>query len=150
MDQPSLSKTARALIDIAWHFGTSGPNEDCCAGLSIPEFLALEKVSTTVDCPVHTIGTELGFTKSGATRVVNRLESKDLVQRVKSPADGRVCCVQITNQGKEVLLAANDLYNTEFQQVRAQMPAELKTDAAAVVQALAKGLKLLPSHSGKP
>lgn len=140
MSQSSLSETTRALIDIAWHFGASGSDGSCCDGLTIPEFLALEKVSTTPDCPVQCIGEELGFTKSGATRVVNRLEKKDLVSRVQSQEDGRVCCVHITSNGKKVLSSANERYTCEFKQIHAQMPAELKRSAADVVRALAKGL----------
>jgi len=140
MKRSSLSDTTRALIDIAWHFGTNGPNGECCDGLSIPEFLALDKVSTTVDCPVQSIAIELKFTKGGATRIVNRLESKNLVQRVKSEKDGRVCCVQITNLGKKVLFSTNDQYIAEFQKVHSKMPDELKKPAAAVIHALAKGL----------
>ena len=45
------------------------------------------------------IAKDLGFTKGGATRVVNRLEKKGYIRRQRSPEDGRVCCVDVTPQG---------------------------------------------------
>jgi DNA-binding MarR family transcriptional regulator len=56
----------------------------------------------------------LGFTKGGATRVVDRLEKKQMVKRVRSTEDGRVCCVQITTSGEEMLRRVNE---TAYQQV---------------------------------
>jgi DNA-binding MarR family transcriptional regulator len=40
-----------------------------------------------VNFPVQDVGLQLGFTKSGATRIVNRMEKKGL-QKIKSHADG--------------------------------------------------------------
>ena len=140
MAETSLSDICRALIDIAWHFGSKGPQGECCAGLSIPDFLALDKVATTSDCPIQSIGSDLGFTKSGATRVVTRLESKDLVRRIQSLADGRVCCVHITSKGRRVLAEADERYAREFQQAQSQMPVRLGRSAPDVVLALARGL----------
>lgn len=47
----------------------------------MPEFIALDKIFNTKNCPVQDIGLALGFTKSGATRIVNRLEKKGYVQK---------------------------------------------------------------------
>ena len=71
-----ISELSRSLLEIVWHFGPKGLNGECCDNLTMPEFIALDKVSSTKDCPVQDIGISLGFTKSGATRVVNRLEKK--------------------------------------------------------------------------
>ncbi len=138
MSQSPLSETTRALIDIAWHVAASGPQGQCCAGLSIAEFLALDKVARTADCPVQTVGSELGFTKSGATRIVTRLEKRALVQRVQSPSDGRVCCVHITRDGREVLAEANALFSAAFDEARSRMPSELGGVASEVIEALAR------------
>ena len=42
-------------------------------------------------------------TKSGATRIVRRLEDKKLAHREQDPKDGRICCVTLTGQGRSLL-----------------------------------------------
>ena len=49
------------------------------------------------------IGEALGVTKSGATRIVDRLEEKGYARRERDPHDGRVCCVGLTPRGEELL-----------------------------------------------
>jgi DNA-binding MarR family transcriptional regulator len=61
-------------------------------------------------CTVQEVGTAVRFTKSGATRIIDRLERQGLVQRRRSPDDGRVCCVSITSAGKIVTSKITDNY----------------------------------------
>ena len=53
------------------------------------------------------IAKDLGFTKGGATRVVNRLEEKGYAERMRSPEDGRVCCVKVTIAGEMLVKSVN-------------------------------------------
>ena len=105
-----ISELSRSLLEIVWHFGPKGLNGECCDNLTMPEFIALDKVSSTKDCPVQDIGISLGFTKSGATRVVNRLEKKGYVKKIKSHDDARFCCVDITEKGELVLKSTDSRY----------------------------------------
>jgi len=82
MTKGTISDVSRSLIEIAWYFGPKGLNGECCENLTMPEFIALDKVSTTPHCAVQDIGYRLGFTKSGATRVVNRLEKKVILKEL--------------------------------------------------------------------
>jgi DNA-binding MarR family transcriptional regulator len=109
------------LIEIVRHFGPKGLNGECCENLSMPEFLALDTISNTEHCPVQNIGQLLGFTKSGATRIVNRLEKKGLVQKIRSVEDGRVCCVVITPQGENVLASTDERYSKEIEHLLSRM-----------------------------
>lgn len=45
------------------------------------------------------------------TKVVNRLEEQDLVARIVDPTDRRVCRVESTAQGDELLMASRDRKN---------------------------------------
>ena len=72
---------SRALIEIVWQFGAKGPDGECCEDLSMPEYLALEAAALNDDCAVQLIGNKIGFTKSGATRIVNRLGKKGMYAR---------------------------------------------------------------------
>lgn len=89
------------LQDLAWHFGNKGINGECCGDLSLVEFMALKKICNSPSFSIQEIGNALNFTKSGATRIIDRLENKGYVTREQSLIDGRICCVTITHKGKE-------------------------------------------------
>lgn len=141
MTQNAISDISRSLIQIAWHFGPKGLNGECCEDLTMPEFIALDKVSTTSHCAVQDVGYSLGFTKSGATRIVNRLEKKGYVQKIKSHEDGRVCCVEITKSGERVLSSANSRYLEQFHTIVAKMPEHLVAETVRLLTAMANALK---------
>ncbi len=141
MKQPVISDISRSLIEIAWHFGPKGLNGECCENLTMPEFIALYKVATSQNCPVQDVGHSLGFTKSGATRVVNRLEKKGYVKKIRSHEDARVCCVEITKSGEKVLLSANFRYKEQFHSLVSKMPGHSLADIVEMLTAMAKALK---------
>jgi DNA-binding MarR family transcriptional regulator len=141
MNPVEMSDITRALREIVWHFGPKGLDGECCANLSMAEFLALEKVAETPDCPVQEIGRQLGFTKSGATRVVNRLERKGYVQKIRSNQDGRICCVVITETGEEVLRSADVGYFNQLERVFSRMPKSTTRQMKDMLVTLSRTLK---------
>ena len=141
MTEAIVSELSRSLIEIAWHFGPKGLRGECCDDLTMPEFIALEKVSMTPDCPVQVVGHPLGFTKSGATRIVNRLARKGLIDKVKSPQDARICCVVITEKGERILRSANSRYMKKFKELLAKVPPETVPEVMKAVTVMAGSLK---------
>lgn len=141
MTQSAISDISRSLIEIAWHFGPKGLNGECCENLTMPEFIALDKVSTTSHCAVQDVGYSLGFTKSGATRIVSRLEKKGYVQKIKSHEDARICCVEITKSGERVLSSANSRYMEQFHIIAAKMTEHSVADTVKLLTSMAGALK---------
>jgi len=141
MKKPILSDVSRSLIEIVWHFGPKGSSEKCCEKLTITEFMALDKVSTTLNCAVQEVGYSLGFTKSGATRLVNRLEKKGYVKKIQSNEDGRICCLEITSSGARVLALANSLYKEQFQKIAAKIPNYSMIEVIKLLNAIAFAIK---------
>lgn len=141
MTRNKASEISRALIEIVWHFGPRGLDGECCENLSMPEYLALEKVTESSDCAVQDIGVRLGFTKSGATRVVNRLVKKGYVQKIKSHEDGRVCCVLATEAGRKVLTSTHDRYSRQLEQLFSRMPEQLVPDMEELLKTLARAAR---------
>ncbi len=92
-----------SLQEIAWHFGSHGINGECCDDLSFVEFIALKHISKGDEYSIQEIGNILNFTKSGATKIINRLEKKGYVLRKSSPIDGRICCVASTEKGNTAI-----------------------------------------------
>lgn len=141
MTKGTISDASRSLIEIAWHFGPNGLNGECCENLTMPEFIALEKVSTTPHCAVQDIGYRLGFTKSGATRIVNRLEKKGYIKKLKSNEDGRICCVEITKSGEHILSSVNAHYMEQLQIIAGKMPEYTMEDVIKLITSMAKAIE---------
>ena len=112
-----ISDIYNSLQEITWHFGSHGVNGVCCADLSFVEFIALKKTHENNECSIQSIGKSLNFTKSGATRIINRLESKGYVIRENSPIDGRFCCVSITDKGTQAIRQIAKNYTSYLHEV---------------------------------
>ena len=138
MGPVEINELSRAMRQIVWQFGPKGLDGECCENLSMPEFLALEKVAETRDCPVQDVGLQLGFTKSGATRIVNRMEKKGYVQKIKSHEDGRICCVVITESGEKVLRSAEETYSRKIEQLFSMMPKESSPQIKEMLVAMSR------------
>ncbi len=107
MDTNSAKALSALIREITWSFGARGLKGECCGDLSQPEFRALCLASERQQCSMQEIAKDLGFTKGGATRVVNRLEKKGYIERQRSLEDGRVCCVQVTSFGSMLVKSVN-------------------------------------------
>lgn len=102
-----------SLQEIAWQFGSRGINGECCEDLSFIEFMALKRVYENAEISIQEVGNNLNITKSGATKIINRLEQKGYVTRKTSTADGRVCCLHTTYNGIQIMnsiISKNTLY----------------------------------------
>ena len=95
------------IREIVWRFGAQGIKGECCGDLTAPEFRALRLASAKDKCSMQHIAQGLGFTKSGATRVVDRLEKRGFLKRMRSPEDRRVCCVELTLSGSALVERIN-------------------------------------------
>jgi DNA-binding MarR family transcriptional regulator len=102
-----------SLQEIAWQFGSRGINGECCEDLSFIEFMALKRIIEADEISVQEVGNQLNITKSGATKIINRLEQKGYVAKKNSAADGRVCCLRATDNGNQIInriISKNTLY----------------------------------------
>jgi len=135
------SLISKSLIEIAWYFNSKGSHGKCCDNLSISEFIALDKIANTVDCPIQEVGQKLGFTKSGSTRIVNRLEKKGYVSKIISSFDARICCVVITKNGIDILTKFDILYQEKFERLLVKIPESLRNQTIDIVKKLAQAIK---------
>lgn len=100
----NISDVYNLIQDLSWYFGNQGFSGDCCCeDLSLIEYMALKKAYENKNMTILSIGNELNITKSGASKIVNRLEKKGYIIRIQSPLDGRVCCVRISEKAKSVI-----------------------------------------------
>ncbi|MFZ3130456.1 MAG: MarR family transcriptional regulator [Desulfosporosinus sp.] len=129
------------LQEIAWHFGNHGINGECCGDLSLVEFMALKKASEDKDLSIQEIGSTLNFTKSGATRIIDRLENKGYVTREHSLLDGRVCCVAATAKGKEVTTNISEKYTVYLDEMLKDLEPQMFENIKDVLEILVKAVR---------
>lgn len=101
------------IQDISWYFGNQCFNGKCCGNLTLVEFMTLKKIYEAKDNNIQNIGIELNITKSGISKIINKLEKKSYVVKRRSPVDGRVCCVEITEMGCDAIQKISKAY-TEY------------------------------------
>ena len=122
-------ETAMALIDIL------DAELQAQQGMSLVWYDALVHLE---DAPGGLGMTELAnrilFSKSGLTRVIDRMEAAGLVRRERPPEDRRVVKVVLTPAGLETLNAARAVHRRGIQEhfVSHIEPAELEALAAAL------------------
>lgn len=102
-------RLAGLVEDVMYYFGGQCIAEECCGEkISAGEFRALRTASRLDVCTMQDIARSASVTKSGATRILVRLEDKGLAHREQDRKDGRVCCVTLTEEGKSLLNRIED------------------------------------------
>lgn len=108
MDVERAKELDELLDEIVWRYGGQNPEGNCCEDISYVEYRALRLLARTEACTVQHLGQHLGFTKSGATRIVDRLERKGYARRERGQEDRRVCCVTLTEAGRALVESIAD------------------------------------------
>lgn len=103
MDE-EIRQLTELIEDLSYAFGSHNMDAVCCENISHGEYRALRTVSHTDICTMQDIAKSISVTKSGATRIVSRLEGKKLVCRIRNQNDGRLCCVQLSEEGKALMM----------------------------------------------
>lgn len=106
----NISEIYGMIQELSWYFGNQGFSDECCGDLSLVEYMAVKKVSEEDDISMQDIGIALNITKSGVSKIIDRLENKGYVLRKQSSIDGRVCCVAITGKGSGVIARIVEVY----------------------------------------
>src|ERR1700746_2053908 len=89
-----LERLARIL-------GQGCPDEVCCEGLSQRQCAILRTLVEKEGARISDLAASSGITPSAMTRVLEKLESRGLVERVRgAQTDGRAAMVRITADGR--------------------------------------------------
>lgn len=79
------------------------------------------------------ITTKMNVVKSRVTKIINGLERKKLVRRIKDPEDSRVYLLSLTSKGQEKLTEVNDFLKEIYSEVLMQMqPQQRKVTLSAL------------------
>jgi DNA-binding MarR family transcriptional regulator len=106
------------------------------AGMSLRWYDVLVHLETGEGLAMNELAARILSSKSGLTRVVDRMEEAGLVRRERSVSDRRVISVFITDHGRKTMRAARKVHH---QGIQTHFLAHLSAvDLAALAQALEK------------
>ena len=105
--------------------GQIGPDEVCCDGLSQRQTSILRVLVSSEGARLSDLAAMSGITPSAMTRVLEKLEARGLVERVRGThSDGRAAMVRITAAGRRTRKLLDQLMRGRTQQIMDSIPPE--------------------------
>jgi MarR family 2-MHQ and catechol resistance regulon transcriptional repressor len=96
-------RIAAGIHDMIAGFRCAGTGRLVKAGLSMTHMHVLWLLQHHGDLPMHRMAELLDVSFSNATGIVDRMEERDLVERIRVPDDRRVVLVRIADHGLRAL-----------------------------------------------
>lgn len=130
-----LERLARVLNRV-------GPDEVCCDGLTPRQCGILRTLADKPGARLSDLAKEAGITPSAMTRVLEKLEAQNLVQRVRGAADdGRTARVAITGRGREVRVSIDKLMRKRTRAIVTAIPSGFRPQLLAGLRVLIQSLE---------
>ena len=116
-----LERLARSL-------GQIGPDEVCCDGLSQRQCAILRTLVAQEGARICDLAASSRITPSAMTRVLEKLESRGLVERVRgTQSDGRAAMVRTTPEGRRTRKQLDDLMRQRTKRIVSSLPERQRT-----------------------
>ncbi len=129
------------IREITWHFGSRGLKGECCGDLSQPEYRALCMASEKSKGAMRMVAKSLGFTMSGASRVIDRLEKMGYAKRKRIPEDGRVCCIEVTPSGQTLIKNLSQEYDNRIDKIMSKIDPAMQEIIGTALRSFVKMIK---------
>ncbi|MFT2111681.1 MarR family winged helix-turn-helix transcriptional regulator [Marinomonas sp. 2405UD68-3] len=106
-------------------------------GLTIPQIVVLRSIAELGDVTVKKLSDQVSLSQATVTTILNRLEDKELVTRVRSNADKRIVHARLTNNSLKVLEGTPPLMHEKFISEFTQLQAWEQTQILSSLQRIA-------------
>ncbi|BDX02053.1 MAG: MarR family winged helix-turn-helix transcriptional regulator [Marinomonas sp.] len=83
-------------------------------GLTIPQIMVLRSIEELGDVTVRKISDSVSLSQATVTTILNRLEDRKLVERVRAQKDKRIVNARLTPEGRTILNTAPPLLHEKF------------------------------------
>jgi len=91
-------------------------------GLTLPQVMLLRAISEQGDVTVRKLSRDISLSQPTVTTILDRLEERGLVERIRSLRDRRIVNARLTPLGKEMLELAPPLLDERFMQRFSDLP----------------------------
>ena len=137
VDQEFVQHWWNELERLARILGQIGPDEVCCEGLSQRQCAILRTLVAQEGARIQDLATSSGITPSAMTRVLEKLEQRGLVERVRgAQTDGRAAMVKITAEGRRTRKQLDQLMRERTEQIVESIPKEQREQILSALQTL--------------
>lgn len=106
-------------------------------GLTIPQVMVLNSIDLLGDVTVKRISDEVSLSQATVTTILNRLEDRGLLERVRNAEDKRIVNARLTPAGKTALAASPPLLHEHFIERFEQLSKQEKARILASLQSVA-------------
>jgi DNA-binding MarR family transcriptional regulator len=126
----------RAELDRAERvLGRIGPDDICCEGLTPRQATILTILTAREGARLSDLAAAAEITPSAMTRVLEKLESRGLVRRVRgAKEDGRAAMVEITEEGRRVRGRIDAMVCDRSQNIMSAIPERQRAQVLAAIR----------------
>ncbi|MDQ3829650.1 MAG: MarR family transcriptional regulator [Candidatus Tectomicrobia bacterium] len=110
-------------------------------GLSVAQCYSLDAIGTHGQLSLNDLADSLYVTPSTASRTIEELVRKGLVERRQDPADRRAVCLTLTAQGRALFEAVRQHLVERQLAILQQIDASSRRDVLAALQKLSQAVK---------
>jgi MarR family transcriptional regulator, 2-MHQ and catechol-resistance regulon repressor len=133
---PTLNRQAqrlhRAVSDLVRKYQFRDRNEICCFGISVSQCYALEEIGQEGHLSMGALAGHMHLSVSTMTRVVDQLVEHGLVRRV--------CCVEPTSRGRELLARISGELLASERAILSRIPAENRGSVISALEELSRAV----------
>ena len=134
---PDLQQWSQELERLSRLLGSVGPDEVCCEGLTTRQCGLLRTLAAGEGARISDLASAAGISPSAMTRVLEKLEGRQLVKRVRGAgSDGRAATVAITPHGRQVRGKIDQLMLERTRNILSAFPPGLQPQLLAAVRLL--------------
>jgi len=83
-------------------------------GLTIPQVMVLRSIKLLGDVTVKRLSDEVSLSQATVTTILNRLEDRQFVERMRCSSDRRIVNARLTEQGEKILENTPPLLHENF------------------------------------
>ena len=83
-------------------------------GLTTPQIMVLRAIKKLGDVTVKRVSQDVSLSQATVTTILNRLEERRLIERVRSLSDRRIVNARLTEEGRKVLSTTPPLLHEKF------------------------------------
>ncbi|TVQ36648.1 MAG: MarR family transcriptional regulator [Spirochaetaceae bacterium] len=109
-------------------------------GLTGPQLVVLREIGATPDLSVGELARRVSLSQATVTSIIDRLEAKQLAQRLRSREDKRRVTLHVTAPGRQILDANPSFFQEEFVRRFEQLADWEKTQVLSSLQRLSEML----------
>ena len=126
----------RAELDRAEHvFGRIGPDDICCEGLTPRQTMLLKVLTEREGARLSDLAAAGEITPSAMTRVVDKLERRGLVRRIRgAQPDGRAAIVEITAEGRRARARIDEMVCDRSRAIMNAIPERQRAEVLAAIR----------------